>query len=233
MQLTDIPLIGGIIEGFRTYGTVTRRILSERTQFISKLKPLDREDLRLSLRYFEAGIVAGLLYLVPFFVLHNQSASKFIFVLRQIVSIIVYTLFLYGSLKLLKVYKATFSNTITIMGFLWGLMFVLNFVLLTPILIAIGPEMIFSGTDTSWIQKVNPVMLSIFSMLGTIGGFIFIALWLYLVLPWVSQAFSITKKRTFAALLIGGVPSGLIIGFVLGPLFSKIEKALGNWLIAL
>jgi hypothetical protein len=231
MQLTDIPLVSGIIEGFRIYGTVTMRILTERTQFISNLERLDGDNLRLSLQYLEAGIVAGLLYLVPFFVLHNQSASKFIFVLHQITSIVVYTFFIYGSLRLLKVYKATFSNTITIMSFLSGLLFPLSFVYMTPVLIVTGPEIIFSGMDISWVQKVDQES-PMFSIV-MIGAYIFAALWLYLVLPWLSQTFLITKKRALAALSIGAVPSLLIVICILTPLFRTIEKALGNWLIAL
>lgn len=230
MKLNYIPLFGGIIDSIITYFNVTIKILRERTLFIKNLKQLDKTDLRLSMNYFEIGIALGLVYLVPFFVMHEQSASKFIFVLQRITEIFIYTLCLYGSLRLLKVSKATFSKTITIMGFLWGLLYVFNFVLMTPILIAIGPESVLSGVNASYIGRDT---MRTFLIVGTIGGFVLIIFWLYLILPWLSIAFSITKKRTFTALLIAGLPSGLINGFLLGPIFYDIEKALGNWLVPL
>jgi hypothetical protein len=117
MNAKDFPLVGGIIEGIEIYRSVTYRIVSERTRFVANLLPLDQNDLHLSMKYFEAGIVAGLLYLVPFFVAHDQSASKFVFILQQLVGIAIYTLFAYGAFRLLKVTQASFSKLITIMGF--------------------------------------------------------------------------------------------------------------------
>jgi hypothetical protein len=194
--------------------------------------PLEEVNFRSSMKYFEVGIGAGLLYLVPFFVAHDQSASKFIFVLQQVIAIIVYAYFVFIASKLLKI-KAPFKNLLTVMGYLWGFLFVLNFIISTPVLVAIGPNFLFQGHDDSWVYGIDRESLRIFVVVSTVLSFGFIALWLYLLLPWFSDAFGISKKKSLGALLIGGVPSGLIIAFVLGPLAKYSEHMLGNWLIAL
>lgn len=232
MKISDVPVVGGIVDGISSYFKTTQKIISENKHFISHSHPVRQEDLRASMKYFEAGIVAGLAYLVPFFVVHEQSMSKFIFVLQQVIAIFIYTFFVSLSCKFLKVQGVSFSKLLTIMGYLWGFMFFLNFVIATPVLVAIGPNFLFQGADNTWVQQVDQDTLLTFSMVAIVSSVGFIALWLYLILPWVANTFNITKKKTLGALLLGGVPSGLIIGFILGPIAKHTESALGNWLIA-
>jgi len=232
VSYTNMPILGDLLDSVRMYGRVTTNITKERGKFIVQRQPLDQDRLKEAMKYFELGLVVGFLYLVSFFVAHNESASKFLFILQQIIAIILYSASIVIALRVLKVRTASFRDILTIMGYLWGFMFPFNFLLLTPLLLEIGPSFIYAGFNTEWVQSVSHKTLAIFSLISTLGSLLFLTIWLMLILPWISDTYEITKKRSLAALILGGMPSGLIIGFVLGPITRWLEASLSDWLIA-
>jgi hypothetical protein len=109
----------------------------------------------------------------------------------------------------------------------------LNFIVMTPVLFFIGPDFLYSGADHSWAYKLDRNILLISSLVAVTGGTVGVALFLYLVLPWLSNAFGISKKRAISGLILAGIHSGFIIAFILGPVARSFEQFLGNWLLYL
>lgn len=230
-MIKNLPIIGGVIELIAIYIQTTAKLVKNRKDFLIGITPFSSQQFKKSMKYFEFGIVVGFLFLVPFHVIHSESPSKFIFVVRQIIAIMLYSYAIHIAFKLLKV-NSSFRTIAILMGYVWGLMFPLIFIIFLPALIEIGPSFIFEGINSEWAYDANLETLRKFTIIGTLGGIVFIIVWLRYVLTWLSAAYNIKKGKVLAALILGGLPSGLIIGFILGPIFKVIEKSLGNWLLA-
>jgi len=209
----------------------TARLVTNRKEFLIEITPFSNEQFKKSMKYFEVGIVVGFLFLVPFHVIHAESPSKFIFVVRQVIGILIYVYAIHIAFKILRV-NTSFKSIAIMMGYIWGLMFPLNFVLSLPALIEIGPSFLFEGMNSNWAYSVDRETIRIILIVGILGGIVFIIIWLRYVLTWISAAYNIKKGKVIVGLLLGGLPSGLIIGFILGPIFKTLERLLGNWLLA-
>jgi hypothetical protein len=224
----DLPIIGGIIESFTTYFSTLFQLVAKKNRFIHSTDATNRKK---SMQFFELGLVVGFLFLVPFFIKFGSSPSKFIFIVRQVIGILIYSYFLSLAFEWRKVKRNTFMPIITIMGYIWGLLFPLNFIILLPLLLNIGPDFLFHGADNSWVSKLDNSELTSFVWTSSILGLIFIAIWLYYVIPWLKHRFNLTTKQTIITLLLGGLPAGIIQGYVVSPLFVKIEEVVSNWLM--
>jgi hypothetical protein len=231
--INDLPVFGEIIESTKLYFINSYQLIKSRSVFFREVVlPFDDKSFKKSMNYFSTGIALGFIFLVPFFILHKESASKFIFVIRQVIAIILYSYFIHLAFLLLRVKQSNFKTIATLMGYIWGLMFPLNFLLMLPLLIEIGPSYVFAGGNSEWTSEVSEDTLRLFVLMGTLGGIGFLIIWLIYVLPWISKAFGINKGKVIGGLLLGGIPSGLIIGLILGPLFNSIERILADWLMA-
>jgi hypothetical protein len=140
-----------------------------------------------------------------------------------------YSYFIHVALLMLGAPRSGFKSLATLFGYIWGLMFPLNFVISLPLLFAIGPEYLFSG-NAGFVDEVSQQQLQLFAIVGILGAVLFIWIWLNYVFSWLPKVLKIPKAKLLLALLLGGLPAGLIIGFLFGPLFNWLEKILGAWL---
>jgi hypothetical protein len=228
--VSDLPVLGDIVESIQVYYINTYNMIISRASFLSQviLAP-HNNSFKKSMNYFSTGLGVGFLILTPFFLSHHQSASKSIFVLREVCGIVMYSYFLHLALVILGVNKSGFKPVAIMLGYVWGLTFPLWYLLCIPLLAELGPEFMFSGSGES-IYGVSQHTLQVFEFIGFFGGFIVFVIWLRYVFPWFSKVFKVTYGKLLLAFLLGGFPAGLIIGFFFGPLFNWLEKIIGAWL---
>ena len=120
MKLIELPIIGTAIENTILYLRYSYFIIMQNKKFSDTITLLGDKAFSQSMKYFEWGIVVAVLYLVPFFVLHSQSMSKFVFMLQQVLSMILYTAFVYIAFRIINTKTVYFKKLMTIFGFLWG-----------------------------------------------------------------------------------------------------------------
>ena len=229
--LFGLPILGSLIQALIEYYKLTQKITLEKKRFSNHISSSDRYAE--AMRYFEVAIGIGFLYLVPFFIYYESSPSKFVFVVQQVFLIAFYSVFLSIALKFLGGENVTFRQTFTTMGYLTGFIFPLNYILLTPLLIEIGPNFLRGGVQNEWTRFVSNDDLFYYMIINMVASYSVISIWLYLFFQWASQLHNIKKRKLILVLLLAGIPTGPASYYLITPIFTRVEEIIGAWSIAL
>lgn len=231
MKATDWPILSGVVEGIKLYVRTTRQIATMRGAFFDRQLLNDRGAFGKSMRYFEVAVGAALVYLVPFFVLHGQSISNFVFVLQQIFTLVLAGWLFHRVARLLKWFDTTFEGTLTLLGYLFGFTLIIIYVISTPMLALFGPDIMFRAKPIE--NSVQPIVLVMIGLLQLLGVLFFLWVFMSLGLTWFSQSFLARRRQVLVVWLIAGLLATPVHLFFIAPVFALIETTLGAWLIPL
>lgn len=215
-----------LIKGFPTYLKTVNKIFHNPIRFpdyVGKTSQFSR-----ALDYFSYSIVVMFIIIIPIYIVHSEKISKTIFLFRMLFQVGLFGLILHLFLKLFGAHSVPMKKTLSVYGYLCGTTMPLYFLLQYPLLLKLGPVVIFGSGKEAFLAGQAAALTG---QIGTIDIFYSYAanivlsiVFLIVTVNWFHLSHKISKCRVCFSIFLSGLAGSPILLFVANPLLNQVSE---------
>jgi hypothetical protein len=222
-QVADIPIVGGLLDSLALYFRQTTQIVGHPLRFARALSVEERQQPKRALSFFIAGLVVTYLICIPAFIRHGSDVSQSLFIISMCLRLALLISIIHLTLKMLGSKEPLIS---TFIGYFYmaGLFIPLVILASLPVVIEVGPAVVFGNIDYQaaslpWWVNMSKTMLAVVTFLFFFIGITAI-FYATVLLVYIHK---LKVWKTILGIFIGASIFQPIFQFVYFPLWTNAE----------